>query len=101
MSNVRHAALSARRGAQRRMFAPSAITICASARVGGLIFFWTPTGRQELEPELEALDRLKFRDVKKYKDRLSDARKKTGEKDALLAMPCGLSRGFLWLSVRF
>jgi len=43
-------------------------------------------GRQELESELEALDRLKFRDVKKYKDRLSDARKKTGEKDALIAM---------------
>ncbi|MBC8380036.1 MAG: acetyl-CoA carboxylase carboxyl transferase subunit beta [Porticoccaceae bacterium] len=51
-----------------------------------LDIFLDAEGRQELEPELEALDRLKFRDVKKYKDRLSDARKKTGEKDALIAM---------------
>ena len=51
-----------------------------------LDIFLDTDGRQELEPELEALDRLKFRDVKKYKDRLSDARKKTGEKDALIAM---------------
>jgi len=51
-----------------------------------LDIFLDTDGRQELESELEALDRLKFRDVKKYKDRLSDARKKTGEKDALIAM---------------
>ena len=40
----------------------------------------------ELEPELEAIDRLKFKDVKKYKDRILDAQKKTGEKDALVAV---------------
>lgn len=40
----------------------------------------------ELEPELEAIDRLKFKDVKKYKDRILDAQKKTGEKDALVAL---------------
>ena len=51
-----------------------------------LDIFLDTEGRQELEADLEAIDRLEFRDVKKYKDRLSDARKKTGEKDALVAM---------------
>tara|TARA_B100000795_G_C22806715_1_gene445489 strand:- start:10717 stop:11589 length:873 start_codon:yes stop_codon:yes gene_type:complete len=51
-----------------------------------LDIFLDTDGRQELEVDLEAIDRLKFRDVKKYKDRLSDARKKTGERDALIAM---------------
>ncbi|MCY1510763.1 Acetyl-coenzyme A carboxylase carboxyl transferase subunit beta [compost metagenome] len=32
------------------------------------------------------MDRLKFRDSKKYKDRLAAAQKDTGEKDALIAM---------------
>ena len=41
---------------------------------------------QEIEKDLEAIDRLKFKDVQKYKDRISDAQKKTGEKDALIAM---------------
>ncbi len=40
----------------------------------------------ELFTELEAEDRLKFRDQKKYKDRLSQAQRSTGEKDALIAM---------------
>lgn len=40
----------------------------------------------ELAAEVEPVDRLKFRDTKKYKDRLSAAQKETGEKDALVAM---------------
>ncbi|MFK7161001.1 acetyl-CoA carboxylase, carboxyltransferase subunit beta [Marinospirillum sp. MEB164] len=40
----------------------------------------------ELFAELEPVDRLKFRDTKKYKDRLTAAQKSTGEKDALIAM---------------
>jgi acetyl-CoA carboxylase carboxyl transferase subunit beta len=40
----------------------------------------------ELAAEVEPVDRLKFRDTKKYKDRLSAAQKATGEKDALVAM---------------
>jgi acetyl-CoA carboxylase carboxyl transferase subunit beta len=40
----------------------------------------------ELFQELIADDRLKFRDQKKYKDRLSQAQKATGENDALIAM---------------
>jgi len=41
---------------------------------------------QEIGAEVTPVDRLKFRDSKKYKDRLSAAQKATGEKDALVAM---------------
>lgn len=41
---------------------------------------------QEIAANVEPVDRLKFRDSKKYKDRLSAAQKATGEKDALIAM---------------
>lgn len=40
----------------------------------------------EISPNLESLDPLKFKDSKKYKDRTIQAQKKTGEKDALIAM---------------
>lgn len=40
----------------------------------------------ELGRELEPKDILKFRDTKKYKDRLTMAQKATNEKDALIAM---------------
>ena len=39
---------------------------------------------QELAAELEPKDILKFKDLKKYKDRISAAQKDTGEKDALI-----------------
>ncbi len=58
-------------------------------RVGArarLNMFLDPQNRQELATEVEPVDRLKFKDVKKYKDRLSTAQKETGEKDALVAM---------------
>ncbi|SKA48734.1 acetyl-CoA carboxylase, carboxyltransferase subunit beta [Enterovibrio nigricans] len=42
--------------------------------------------RVELGGELEPKDLLKFRDSKKYKDRLSSAQKASGEKDALVVM---------------
>ncbi len=41
-------------------------------------------GRIEIGAEFEPSDKLKFRDTKKYKDRLSNAQKTTGEKDALI-----------------
>lgn len=44
------------------------------------------TKRTELFADLEPVDRLKFRDTKKYRDRLAAAQKQTGEKDALIAM---------------
>jgi len=49
-----------------------------------------PEEQQELSVELEPVDVLKFKDLKKYKDRISAAQKKTGEKDALIVI-----RGFL------
>ena len=51
-----------------------------------LDWFLDKTGREEIAAEIEPVDRLKFRDSKKYKDRLAAAQKETGEKDALVAM---------------
>jgi len=41
---------------------------------------------EELFASLEPMDPLKFRDSKKYRDRIAAAQKATGEKDALIAM---------------
>jgi acetyl-CoA carboxylase carboxyl transferase subunit beta len=41
---------------------------------------------QELWADLEPTDPLKFRDSKKYRDRIVASQKKTGEKDALLTL---------------
>lgn len=43
-------------------------------------------GQDEIDAELEPIDRLKFRDSKKYKDRISQAQKVTGENEALVVM---------------
>lgn len=51
-----------------------------------LDMFLDQEGRQELFADLEPVDRLKFKDKRKYRDRLSAAQKSTGEKDALIAM---------------
>lgn len=48
--------------------------------------FLDPDGREEVLSDIEPVDRLKFKDKKRYKDRLSGAQKSTGEKDALIAM---------------
>ena len=65
-----------------------------------LDIFLDTTGRSEVAEEVEAIDRLKFRDVKKYRDRLNDAQKKTGEKDALVAMS-GSVKGIPVVAVAF
>ncbi|WP_210395420.1 acetyl-CoA carboxylase, carboxyltransferase subunit beta [Motiliproteus sediminis] len=51
-----------------------------------LDLFLDAENRIEIGSDVEPVDRLKFRDSKKYKDRLSAAQKQTGEKDALVAM---------------
>lgn len=51
-----------------------------------LDIFLDEAGREEIAADLEPTDRIKFRDSKRYKDRLSAAQKQTGEKDALIAM---------------
>ncbi|MEO5702581.1 MAG: acetyl-CoA carboxylase, carboxyltransferase subunit beta [Gammaproteobacteria bacterium] len=42
--------------------------------------------REEIGAELMPLDPLKFRDSKRYKDRITQAQKDTGEKDALVVI---------------
>ncbi len=65
-----------------------------------LDIFLDEAGRKEVAAEVEPIDRLKFRDVKKYKDRLTEAQKKTGEKDALVAMS-GTLKGIPVIAVAF
>jgi acetyl-CoA carboxylase carboxyl transferase subunit beta len=48
--------------------------------------FLDPGDKREIAAGLEPSDPLKFRDSKKYRDRIAAAQKKTGEKDALVAM---------------
>jgi len=65
-----------------------------------LDIFLDKDNREELATEVEPVDRLKFKDVKKYKDRLVAAQKATGEKDALVAMK-GTLRGIDVIAVAF
>ena len=48
--------------------------------------FLDPEPRQEIGREIEPQDFLRFRDSKKYRDRLVQAQKSVGEKDALVVM---------------
>lgn len=48
--------------------------------------FLDEADREELFTDIVPIDRLKFKDQKKYKDRLATAQKATGEKDALIAV---------------
>ena len=50
-----------------------------------LALFLDEEGREEILHDIEPVDRLKFKDKKKYRDRLTAAQKSTGEKDALIA----------------
>jgi len=54
----------------------------------------------EIAADLEPVDRLKFKDTKKYKDRITAAQKATGEKDALIAMR-GEMKGMPIVAVAF
>jgi acetyl-CoA carboxylase carboxyl transferase subunit beta len=62
-----------------RAFAQNVIIIIASRRVPG-------EGRFEIGAEVLPLDTLKFRDSKKYSDRLVESKKNTDEDDALIVM---------------
>jgi len=70
---------------------------CHHLRIGArwrLEHFFDPNSYEELFASLAPVDRLKFKDSKKYKDRLLQAQKDTGEQDALLVMKgrvCGVS----------
>jgi acetyl-CoA carboxylase carboxyl transferase subunit beta len=57
--------------------------ITARARINA---FLDTNDREEIAADLEPQDILKFRDSKKYKDRITAAQKTTNEKDALVVM---------------
>ena len=57
--------------------------ITARERLGR---FLDPGSQQEIAADVEPEDPLKFRDSKKYRDRLLVAQKHTGEKDALIVL---------------
>ncbi len=48
--------------------------------------FLDPEPREEIGADVAPTDPLKFKDSKRYKERLSQAQKQTGEKDALVVM---------------
>ena len=48
--------------------------------------FFDEDSQTEIAENIESEDILKFRDDKKYRDRLNQAQKQTGEKDALIVM---------------
>ncbi len=59
------------------------------ARVGArwrLEKFLDEEGRSEIGANLKPIDVLKFKDIKKYKDRIIQSQKATGENDALIVM---------------
>ena len=70
-----------------------------SARVR-LDLFFDPEGRAEIGSEVVPVDTLKFRDSKKYVDRLEDAEKSTGETDALVVIQ-GTVRGVPLIAAAF
>lgn len=58
-------------------------------RIGGrrrIDLFLDQDGREEIAADVKPEDRLKFKDGKRYKDRLIAAQKQTNENDALIAM---------------
>lgn len=57
--------------------------ITARARINA---FLDATDREEIAADLEPQDVLKFKDSKKYKDRITAAQRATNEKDALVVM---------------
>ena len=65
-----------------------------------LDIFLDANGRQELFADLEPIDRWKFKDKRRYRERLTAAQKSTGEKDALIAMS-GKLKGLQVVAVAF
>ena len=57
-----------------------------------LELFLDPDNQEELFAEVEPVDILKFKDRRRYKDRLSAAQKATGEKDALVVVQGSVER---------
>jgi len=61
----------------------------AHMRIGArprLALFLDESGRSEIGEALQPVDALRFKDSRRYKERLAQAQKATGERDALVAM---------------
>lgn len=61
----------------------------AHMRIGArrrLEVFLDAAGQEEIGTDLQPVDALRFKDTKRYKDRLAQAQRTTGERDALVAM---------------
>jgi acetyl-CoA carboxylase carboxyl transferase subunit beta len=71
--------------------------LSARARIDQLL---DPKPRREIAADLEPVDALRFKDTKKYRDRIIAAQKKTGEKDALVAI-AGELKGSPLIAVAF
>ena len=69
----------------------------ARQRING---FLDEKNSEEFLMDIGPIDRLKFKDIKKYKDRITDAQKATGEKDALIAVH-GTLKGLAVVVVAF
>lgn len=61
--------------------------ISARRRLDALL---DPEGREEIAGDVESVDPLKFKDSKRYRDRLIAGTKASGERDALVVMKGGL-----------
>lgn len=59
-----------------------------------------PEPRTEIGANIKPVDKLRFRDQKKYRDRISQAQRTTGEQDALIAM-AGQLKGLSLAAVAF
>jgi acetyl-CoA carboxylase carboxyl transferase subunit beta len=57
-----------------------------------LDYFLDPENQLEIGEELLPVDKLKFKDLKKYKDRISAAQKDTGEHEALVVVQGNLQK---------
>ena len=55
-----------------------------------LDYFLDQGGRYDIGQEVEPVDALKFKDSRKYPERLKEATKATGETDALVVMGCSV-----------
>lgn len=65
-----------------------------------LDYFLDSEDRVEIAAHLKPVDALKFRDLKKYRDRLLQAQKTTGESDALIVMK-GTVKGLPLIAAAF
>lgn len=65
-----------------------------------LEYFLDPGAQYEIAGDVGPVDRLKFKDLKKYKDRLSTAQKDSGEKEALIVLR-GMLQGISLVAAAF